>query len=66
MDHALDIPPELPPTKPPKLNTAAFKAVPGTRDLRDRVRAAAQAFVATLDKSKPLTRDGAKDMSERV
>ena len=40
MDHALDIPPELPPSAPPKLNTAAFKAVPETRELRDRVRAA--------------------------
>ncbi len=66
MDHALDIPPEVAPTKPPKLNTAAFKAVPETRELRDRVRAAVQAFVATLDKSKPLTKDDTKGMGERV
>lgn len=66
MDHALDIPPELPPTKPPKLNTAAFKAVPETREVRDRVRAAVQDFVRTLDKSKPLSRDGTKEMGERV
>ncbi len=66
MDHALDIPPEAAPTKPPKLNTAAFKAVPETRELRDRVRAAVQAFVATLDKAKALTRDDTKAMGEKV
>ena len=66
MDHALDIPPELAPSAPPKLNSAAFKAVPETRELRDRVRAAMQAFVRTLDKAKPLTRDGTKSMGERV
>jgi len=66
VDHALDIPPELPPSAPPKLNTAAFKAVPETRELRDRVRAAVQAFVATLDKSKSLTKDDTKAMGERV
>ena len=66
MDHALDIPPEAPPSAPPKLNTAAFKAVPETREMRDRVRAAVQAFVRTLDKSKPLTKDDTKAMGERV
>ena len=32
---------EVPPSKPPKLNSAAFKSVPETRELRDQVRAAA-------------------------
>ena len=57
---------ERAPTKPPKLNTAAFKAVPETRELRDTVRAAVQAFCATLDKSKPLTREFSKDSSEAI
>ena len=57
---------ERAPTKPPKLNTAAFKAVPETRELRDAVRAAVQAFCATLDKSKPLTREFSKDSSEAI
>ena len=66
MDHALDIPPEAAPSQPPKLNTAAFKAVPETRELRDRVRAAVQAFVKPLDKAKPLTKDDTKAMGERL
>ena len=57
---------ERAPTKPPKLNTAAFKAVPETRELRDTVRSAVQAFCATLDKSKPLTREFSKDSSEAI
>ena len=57
---------ERAPTKPPKLNTAAFKAVPETRELRDTVRSAVQTFCATLDKSKPLTREFSKDSSEAI
>src|SRR5438477_3480863 len=56
--------PEAAPTKPPKLNSAAFKAVPEPRELRDTVRAAVQAFVKTVDKSKPLTKDGTREMAE--
>jgi len=54
------------PTKPPKLNSAAFKAVPETRELRDTVRTAVAAFCKTLDKAKPLTKESAKEMSERL
>jgi geranylgeranyl pyrophosphate synthase len=57
---------EAPPTKPPKLNTAAFKAVPETRELRDTVRAAVQAFCKTVDKSKPLTKELTREMAEAV
>jgi geranylgeranyl pyrophosphate synthase len=62
----LDLPAERAPSKPPKLNTAAFKAVPETRELRDRIRSAVQAFCSTLDKSKPLTREFTKEASETL
>jgi geranylgeranyl pyrophosphate synthase len=53
---------EAPPTAPPepkskKATTAAFKVIPETRPLRDRVREAAGRYVRPLDKAKPLTRD---------
>ena len=57
---------ERAPTKPPKLNTAAFKAVPETRELRDTVRSAVQSFCKTLDKAKPLTRDFTRESSETI
>jgi geranylgeranyl pyrophosphate synthase len=58
----LDADPEVPPTAPPepkskKATTAAFKVVPETRPLRDRIRDAAGAYVRPLGKAKPLTRD---------
>jgi geranylgeranyl pyrophosphate synthase len=57
---------EAAPTKPPKLSTAAFKAVPETRELRDKIRASVEVFCKTVDKSKPLTRESARSMSESV
>src|SRR6185295_17155805 len=42
------------------------KAVPETRDLRDRVRAEAARFGQSLDRSKPLTKQGLQQMSERL
>jgi geranylgeranyl diphosphate synthase type II len=57
---------EIAPTKPPKLNTAAFKAIPETRELRDRVRSAAEAYCRTLDKSKPLTKQSTQDAASAV
>ncbi|HEY3789525.1 MAG TPA: polyprenyl synthetase family protein [Urbifossiella sp.] len=57
---------ERAPTKPPKLNTAAFKAVPETRELRDAVRSTVQAFCKTLDKSKPLTREFTRESAEML
>jgi geranylgeranyl diphosphate synthase type II len=57
---------ERAPTKPPRLNTAAFKAVPETRELRDAVRSAVQSFCLTLDKSQPLTREFTRESSETI
>lgn len=45
-------------------NTAHFKVVPETRELRDRVRAAAANFCQTLDRSKPLVRADLQRMAE--
>ncbi len=61
-----DIETEPVPTKPPKLNTAAFKAVPETRELRDTVRAAVQEFCKTVDKAKPLTKESTREIAERI
>lgn len=57
---------ERAPTKPPKLNSAAFKEVPQDRAVRDRIRAAVETFCKMVDKSKPLTRESTKEMAESV
>jgi geranylgeranyl pyrophosphate synthase len=57
---------ETAPTKPPKLNSAAFKAVPETRRMRDQIRAAVATFCKTIDRSKPLTRESTKEMAEGI
>ncbi|AWM38253.1 Octaprenyl-diphosphate synthase [Gemmata obscuriglobus] len=57
---------ERAPAKPPKLNSAAFKEVPQDRAVRDRIRAEVERFCKSVDKSKPLTRDSAKEMAESV
>ncbi|AMV26751.1 All-trans-nonaprenyl-diphosphate synthase (geranyl-diphosphate specific) [Gemmata sp. SH-PL17] len=57
---------ERAPTKPPKLNSAAFKEVPQSRAVRDSIRAAIEKFCKTLDKSKPLTRESTREMAEGV
>ncbi len=57
---------ERAPAQPPRLNTAAFKAVPETRPLRDRVRAAVADFCRTVDRSKPLTRESTREMAEGI
>jgi len=67
----LDAEPEVPPTAPPepkskKATTAAFKVVPETRPLRDRIREAAGEYVRPLDKAKPLTRDDFRAHSETL
>ncbi len=66
MTTALATEPEAAPTKPPKLNSAAFKAVPEPRELRDQVRSAVADFCKTVDKSKPLTKESAREMAEGV
>lgn len=52
--------------KPKKPNTAAFKAVPETREMRDRVRAAVESFCKTIDKSKPLIKESTRQMGETI
>jgi geranylgeranyl pyrophosphate synthase len=65
-DTLPEVPHEKPPTKPPKLNTAAFKAVPETRALRDTIRTAVHDYCQTVDKSKPLTKQNSREMAEAV
>jgi geranylgeranyl pyrophosphate synthase len=47
-------------------STAAFKVVPETRELRDRIRAAAADHGKTIDRAKPLTRHGLQQMAEEL
>src|SRR5262249_38594765 len=47
-------------------STAHLKVVPETRELRDRVRAEAARFGQTLDRSKPLTKQGLREMAEEL
>lgn len=56
--------PDAPKAKKP--NTAAFKAVPETRAMRDQVRSAVAAFVATIDRSRALTRESSREMAETI
>jgi geranylgeranyl pyrophosphate synthase len=65
-DTLPEVPHERAPTRPPKLNTAAFKAVPETRELRDQIRAAVQDYCKTVDRSRPLTKEGTRGMAETV
>jgi geranylgeranyl diphosphate synthase, type II len=57
---------EVAPTKPPKLNSAAFKEVPPERSMRDAVRAAVEAYCRAVDKSKPLTKESTREMATEV
>lgn len=57
-------PPEFAKSKKP--NTAAFKVVPETRELRDRIRSAVADYCRTVDKSKPLDRENTRAMSEEI
>ena len=49
--------------KKEKRSTAHLKAVPETRELRDRVRAEAARVGQSLDRSRPLTRDGLEQLA---
>jgi geranylgeranyl pyrophosphate synthase len=49
-----------------KPSTAHLKIVPETREMRDRVRAAAAEFARSIDRSKPLTRPDLQKMSETL
>jgi geranylgeranyl pyrophosphate synthase len=50
--------------KDKRANSAAFKVVPETRELRDRVRAEAARVGRGFDRSKPLTRAGLQQIGE--
>jgi geranylgeranyl pyrophosphate synthase len=52
--------------KPKKANTASFKAVPETRELRDRVRGAVEGFCKRIDRARPLTKEAAREMSVSI
>ncbi|HKI37676.1 MAG TPA: polyprenyl synthetase family protein [Gemmataceae bacterium] len=54
---------EKPETKDKRPNSSAFKVVPETRELRDRVRAAAAEFGQSLDRSAPLTRESLRALA---
>jgi geranylgeranyl pyrophosphate synthase len=47
-------------------NSSAFKVVPETRELRDRVRAEAAKFAAPLDHTKTFARDELRRMGEEL
>jgi geranylgeranyl pyrophosphate synthase len=53
-----------PEKKDKRPSTAHLKAVPETREARDRVRKAAEEFGKTLDRSKPLSRESLQAMAE--
>ncbi len=53
-------------TKDKRPNSAHLKLVPETREMRDRVRAAAADFATTIDRSKPLTRPGLQKLAEAL
>ncbi len=52
------------PAKDKRPSTSHLKIVPETRELRDRVRAEAAAFGKTIDRSRPLTKQGLREMAE--
>lgn len=53
-------------TKAKRASTSHLKFVPESREVRDRVRAAAAEFGKTLDRSKPLTRPDLQSMAEEL
>ena len=63
MTLTVDTPPAKKAGKP---STAHLKVVPETRELRDRVRVAAAAVGATIDRAKPLTRQGLQSLAEEL
>jgi geranylgeranyl pyrophosphate synthase len=47
-------------------STAAFKVVPETRELRDRIRDVTRTHCSTLDKTQPLTKESTRETAEAV
>jgi geranylgeranyl pyrophosphate synthase len=54
------------PEKAKKASTSHLKIVPETKALREQIRAEAARFVATLDRSRPLTRSVLHELSEQL
>jgi geranylgeranyl pyrophosphate synthase len=54
------------PAKAKRPNSSAFKVVPETRELRDRIRAEAYRLGQTLDRSRPLTRPALQQLGEEM
>lgn len=54
------------PKKDKRASTSHLKIVPETRELRDRVRAAAAEFGKTIDRSRPLTKPVLQGMAEQM
>jgi geranylgeranyl pyrophosphate synthase len=55
-----------PPGKSKKPSTAAFKVVPETREMRDRVRFEAVQFAQHIDRAKPLTKPELQKYGEQL
>jgi geranylgeranyl diphosphate synthase, type II len=49
-----------------KTSTSLLKTIPETRAMRDQIREAARVFASTLDKSIPLSRENAREYTERL
>jgi geranylgeranyl pyrophosphate synthase len=62
-------PPELandPPKKSKRRQTAHLKLVPQSKELREKLLAAAALIAAQLDKSRPLTKDEMESLARRI
>ena len=67
MATVVETPPAAPPESRSKKNsTAHLKAVPETRELRDRIREAAHEYVQTLDKSRPLIKEDGRRYADEL
>ncbi|MCS7021548.1 MAG: polyprenyl synthetase family protein [Gemmataceae bacterium] len=64
--NALGTIPDTASVAAPRLSTAGYKEVPPERATRDAIRAAAEAYCRTVDRSKPLTKESTRAMAEAV
>ena len=64
MAPAVEALPEV--RKDKRANSAAFKVVPQTRELRDHIRNAAAVFAKPLDRSRPFARPELMAMGEKL
>ncbi len=55
-----------PVTKSKRQSTAAFKAVPQVREVRDQVRAEAARMSSSFDRSKPLAKDSLQQLAQTL